>query len=383
MGKRAARRKRKRSANGLKKGKPLSTEKKQNKISETDLVVKEDIKAIKTVHIAKQPVFYPIVGSLLAMGCIAFTIMMASVKDWGGCVLFGSSALLCSPMVIAFINCRIWFSDDLIVVQDFFRCKRTYHYSEITGISSLSMSEHLYFGKRHVELSCFSESQMEFYAYACRKYYTINKKNIPSQKNFRFDIFNGNIKNPMEFIIVYVLMGLLLTLVWIVFISCLYQDLDYETEKVVFNEYEEEQSFFDGKTIYLISDDEESYQITLVPENFSTDDLNSICDGKTQVTVKGLYCGKYNERYLDVRSISLGNKELLAEKETEVLAGKNTKEGIIILMGFTTCYFLFVLLSVIGGRNPQKHPHLARMCFKEEYIRHNFPGRKKRKRKIR
>lgn len=344
----------------------------------------------KNVKVAVLSKVLPFLGGTITLIFLMLAISRLVVHDYRSAVVMAGIAFVDMLMVVAYVNCRIWYAEDSFTVRNIFGITRTYLYSDITGQRTTEDKSYLYINNTKITLSTYSQTL--FFDFARQKYRELNRKNIPEMKNYRKDIFNGNVENAGERILLYVLVSIIAIGAAVYGIMDFSDDAEWVSENVIFEDYEVVDSLLSDTAdeIILFSSKNMDYEIEYVPDGFKFDNLEDICNGQTPVSVLGvhiLYSSFSHHEYISVREISRGNKVFLSKTDTDVLAQQSSSKAVVFVELMVVLWFLYVVLSIFIGRNPEKHPLLTMICFPEKrnFGRSLFKGkcrRKKHKHKI-
>lgn len=186
----------------------------------------------------------------------------------------------------------------------------------------------------------------------------------------KWDIFNGNVSNPGEFLFIYSLIGAMCAAVIILFViqSAPKSPEDLLHAQVCFDRYE-----MDGEQLLLYSDSSEKYyvipaytQLLSAPEAFLR-----LCDGGASFRVGYEDYVKADTPYFGLESItgSDGTVYLTMEAVREYRL-QDAWAFYLLFGGITLLWFLIVGLSIYVGRNPQKFsPRFIRLFFNDGYVR--------------
>lgn len=201
---------------------------------------------------------------------------------------------------------------------------------------------------------------------------SIHKKRRSSRPSRRskWDVFNGNVSNPGEFLFIYSLIGAMCVAIIILFViqSAPKSPEDLLYAQVCFDRYE-----IDGEQLQLYSGNSEKYyeipaytQLLSDPEAFLR-----LCDGGASFRVGYEDYVKADVPYFGLESItgSDGTVYLTMEAVREY-RWQDAQAFYLLFGGITLLWFLFVGLSIYVGRNPQKFsPRFIRLFFKNGYVR--------------
>lgn len=134
----------------------------------------------KTENMVCYPKLYYIVGIICFVLFLIPTIITAFLDlPFYLPVGFSVFSILGVILVVASINCKIFYGSEKIVIQNFFGKKRTFSYDQISGFRTSSLGYVLFFGKRRcsVEYNCLG--QIEFLNYCRAKYREVHGSPIP------------------------------------------------------------------------------------------------------------------------------------------------------------------------------------------------------------
>lgn len=129
--------------------------------------------------------------------------------DWAsGLVFLGFSALSFS-MVIAYINCRIYYTETEFTVKYFLGYRRTFTYDQIESIRGDIRDVKLMVNGHAVLIDEIAVGKIEFLTLARKQYrITHGGKPIPKMEKDKWDPFNGHVDNPEQYVFAYLLVFL-------------------------------------------------------------------------------------------------------------------------------------------------------------------------------
>jgi hypothetical protein len=310
------------------------------------------------------------IGAIATTFFLVLTFIAAFTSDSvGGPIAFFVFSLLCSSLVIAYVNCRITYDDQGFVAKNFFGIKRKFTYDQVTGIRVDMHEDYIYIGKRKVMVDSFAVGGFEFISFLkkkCRK----NNGGRGLTKVEKHGIFNGNVEDATGFIIVYVMfsvfiIGFAAFLVWNIFFNPSTVENTIE-KQVCFNSFA-----VDGEKIIFGADDNVKYKIHFVDDEFDTQELRSACDGKTALTV---FCEEQTPddepMYYSVKAILCGDKYLLSFEDTNRFYSQEYWPLLLFPVVFALIWGTFITMSIIVGRHPQKFgKKIVHMFFKPGYVK--------------
>lgn len=323
-----------------------------------------------TVYLSKALLIIGVIGATASI--IPAIITLYSNEKIIVPIGFLAFALLSSTLIVAYINCRIYYDENGFTARNFFGIKRKFTYDEITGIKEDMHEDYLYMGNRKVMIDSFSVGACEFLAFVHRKYRSINKKNLPKILKTKRDIFNGNIQDSGGFIFVYALLevffiGFLIFILYYTYGNASMKNVEKST--VIFSE-----CVLDDDTLKLTSSDGEKYELSFLSDDFNADKIKAICDGST-------YCDVYARKitpdngseYYSIKAIFVSDTEILSFEETREMYIKENRVILLFPIGALILWTAFIVLSIIVGRNPQKFSkRFAKFFFQEGYINYNY-----------
>jgi len=189
-------------------------------------------------------------------------------------------------------------------------------------------------------------------------------------KKSKFDIFNGNVSNPGEFVFIYLLIGILCVAMLIAFsiwsAPKSYEDLQYAN--IQFTRYE-----IEDECLHLYEEGNDKYYNIPAYEETVTDPegLLRLCENHAV-----LYVGYEDYPEADVPHFGLesirdmnGTVYLTMEAIHEFRWGE--APGFYVAFGgITVIWFLFCLISIYIGRHPEQFSRRTiRLFFQDRYVR--------------
>ena len=155
------------------------------------------------------PKYYLVVGIVCAC---TFPIALFFAKDSvPHIVLFSASFLGSLCLILAHLNCRIYYDETSFTVKGFFGTRRTYSYPEIEYIRGKRKDVNLYIGKQIITINEHAPKKYEFLTLARAQYRKYHNGNaIPQRSQYKKDLFCGHVEEPESFIIAYALISVLI-----------------------------------------------------------------------------------------------------------------------------------------------------------------------------
>ncbi|MGN1112344.1 MAG: hypothetical protein ACI4RP_03985 [Acutalibacteraceae bacterium] len=326
------------------------------------------------VHTLYLPNMLFYLGAVPSLLLSTLCCILAFALDGNPAVLIlDALALLCFVLVIAWKNCYITYDETGFTQKMFIGHKRYFTYDQITSYNGDFRNGNVNFyadGKR-VFVSEYVIGRVRFFELIQEKYLSIhNGKTIPFSKS-KLDIFNGHIKNPGEVIFSYIFGFILLIVVAIITVfnvfSISYCEENTEKHTLTFTSCEARDNDLQlfpsyGGSCYVIKDYKKYVK--------DIDSLKLNCDGKTEITVKAvfLHIPKFKPPYYLVCKLSNGDKIFYNFDDVNDFAKMHKFYIALLFLAFIILYITLVVLSIIVGRNPKKHPKLIRFIFKKGCI---------------
>ena len=319
------------------------------------------------------PKFFVILGLICSTVFLIPTIITAFSNEpiWIPIIFFAFS-LLGASLIIAFVNCRVWYDEEGFVARNFFGIKRKFTYDQVTAIKENMHEDYVYIGKRRVMIDEFSVGGIDFIAYLRKRYRTLHKgQALPIIRKNKHDIFNGNVEDVFGFMFVYIMIGVFIIafaifLVWHI----------YGNPCTVDNTIEQKVSFTSciakDDEIVLTSTDNKLYKIRFIGEGFDSDEIKSVCDGKTVVTTYSKEVTPDDaDDYYAIKAIRYESAYLLSFDETNHLHQEEYWPLLFFPIVFAIVWGAYVAGSIIVGRNPKKYSKkVIKLFFKDGYVKY-------------
>lgn len=284
-------------------------------------------------------------------------------------ILLAAFSLLGATLMIAFVNCRISYDEEGFIVKNFFGIKRKFTYDQVTAIWENMHEDYIYIGKRKVMIDGFSAGGTEFIAYVRKIYSTIhNGQALPQIR--KHDIFNGNVKDASSIMFAYVMISVIIV-AFAIFVVCHI----FFTPSTIDNTVEQEVIFescdIREDEIFLITSDNQLYKIKLIGEGINTEEIESICDGKTIVTTYSKEVAPDDEEDYLIKAILNDDTYLLSFEETNRLYREEYWPMVFIPVVLAILWGSVIAVSIIVGRNPKKYSKkVVRLFFKDGYVKY-------------
>jgi len=319
------------------------------------------------------PKFFVILGLITSTIFLIPTLITAFSDEpiWVP-ILFFAFSLLGASLIIAFVNCRLWYDEDGFVAKNFFGIKRKFTYDQVTAIKENMHEDYIYIGKRRVMIDEFSVGRIDFIAYLRKRYRTLHKgQALPIIRKNKHDIFNGNVDDVFGFMFAYIMIGVVIVVSAIVSVWHIYGN-----PCTVDNTIEQEVSFTScivkDDEIVLTSTDNKLYKIRFIGEGFNSDEIKSVCDGKTLLTTYSKEVTPDDEDdYYSIKAILNGDAYLLSFDETNRWHQEEYWPLLFFPIVFAIVWGAYVAGSIIVGRNPKRFSKkIIKLFFKDGYVKY-------------
>ncbi len=283
---------------------------------------------------------------------------------------FLAFSLLGGVLSIAHLNCRIFYDEEGFTHKNFLGIKRTYAYTEITGIRENNHEDILYLGRRRAMIDEFSVGRLDFLLMAKKRYRTLNGgQAIPEVKRKRKDLFNGHVDDAGGLIFVYVLIGVIFA-GFLGFIVAYVYFMPPTAEKceqveVVFDRWDGNDT-----TLFLHPEEGMDCRIRDLDGSVDLEPIKAICDGQTSVMVYvDLVKPDDEEPFYAVKALAAGDNYLFSFEDAQRLHQKGGLPLVLFAVGLTLLWAVFVFFSIRVGRNPDRYSKkVIRLFFKDGYV---------------
>ena len=317
------------------------------------------------------PRFVGILGILFFLLCLIPTVItLVQDEPLAVSVFFFIFSLLGVTLLVAYVNCRIWYDEEGFTAKNFFGIKRHFTYDQLTGFRK-DRDIHILLGKRKVVVDELSVGRREFIAFVKKEYRRRHDGNaLPEVYRAKFDIFNGNVRDASGFIAAFVLVGVamlafLAFAVWMTYFET-YTEANTLERQVYFWRYATEDD-----NILLRGSDSQTYMIRSTDEAFNDGKIRVLCEEKATVTV---YVKEvtpdHEDDYFLLKAIVRDGEYVLTFDETGRFYRSEVRPAIWAALGCVFIWAMLVAATVIVGRNPKKFSKgVVRLFFKGGYIR--------------
>lgn len=317
------------------------------------------------------PRFFAILGAVAALIFLIPAVITAITGEslWVPIAFFAFS-LFCTSLIIAFLNCRIFYTQDGFTHKNFFGIKRKFTYEQVTAIKENTHEKYIYIGKRRIMVDEFSIGGDDFIKLVKEKYQTIhNGKNLPKMSHkTKFDIFKGNVKDPAGFVIAYVLF--IVISIWFLIYSIYPIYVPSTPDNTIKHSTRFVSCEIKSKEIILTSSDNQLYKICFIDRQFNAKEIQNLCDEKKVVTT---YSDTpwHEKSYYPLKAIVYNDTYLLSFEETNRLEKEEYILSVVLGVAMSLAFGMYVIFSIIVGRNPKKFSkQIVKLFFKNGYIKY-------------
>lgn len=318
------------------------------------------------------PKFFAILGAIAsAIFLIPTAITAFSNKSLWVPILFLLLSSLGATLIIAFVNCRIYYDQDGFIYKSFFGIKRKFTYEQVTAIKENTHEKFLYVGKRKLMVDEFSIGGDDFIKLVKKKYQTIHDgKSLPKIYKTKHDIFNGNVQDAGTFLFTYILLGVIVIglLIFVVYYTYAPSTPNNTIEQsICFVSCEKSE-----EEIALTSSDNQIFKIRFIDEQFNAKDIQTLCDEETVVTTYSTeVTPKYEKSYYSLKAVKYNDTYFLSFDETNRLHRQEYILLVILEVAICLAWGMFVMFSIIIGRNPKRFSkRVVRLFFKDGYVKY-------------
>lgn len=287
-------------------------------------------------------------------------------------MIFLALASLGASLIIGFINCRISYDEDGFVAKNFLGIKRRFTYDQVTAINENLHESYIYMGQHKVMVDQLAVGGDEFIKLIKVKYRTMHDgQSLPKIHKPKYDLFNGNVTDVGGILFSYIFVAVLL-IGFVIFVVV----FTYFSPSTTSNTIEQSVSFIscnaNEEEVVLTSADKKFYVIRFIDEQFNSRDIQMICDGETVVTAYSTVITPDDaDDYYSVKAIVYNGRYLLSFEETNRFHSQEYWPLIILALGMLLFWGVYVVGSIIVGRNPGRFSkRFVRLFFKDGYIKY-------------
>ncbi len=310
---------------------------------------------------------------------VLLPIAWASYADIGAISLIFMLPLACLglSLIVGYINCRIYYDDVGFTAKNFLGVKRRFVYDELTEILKQTHETYLYMGRRRVMVDEFAVGGGRFVRFAEKKYRELHGgRYIPKKAVSKRDIFNGNIEDGTAIFVIYMIMIALCIVCLVIVLINAFSKVDESSgalRRVVLEEARIRNSGFiiPSKTLHMTDTEGALYELEIINDGFDPEALIALCNGESEVEIYGHYTmPDGSEPYFSVYAVKFGENFVFSFDDYNAMQSGEAVAGVVIFVCFIVFFVVWLILSVIVGRNPERFSvRTRRLFFKDRAIR--------------
>lgn len=314
------------------------------------------------------PRFLWILGVICGTPLLVVGILLCSKGQHSG-IAFILFSLLGLSLIMAYFHCRITYDEEGFYARNFLGVRRHYTYDQVTGIRKNTHETFLYVGKRRIMVDTFAIGGEKFIKTVKKEYSKHhNGKFLPNIKNTKWDPFRGNIRNPGTYVTGYIIVGLLMVAFLFQVLYSLYvPDSPNSTKErnVFFQSWQMEED-----NLLLRASDDMLYKIIWIDETVDLQRIRELCDGETILTAYAdTDRSDEGEEYYLVKALFCQGEEIIGFEDTDRIYRQETWSFIFLPIAGCVAWAVFVILSIVVGRNPKKfRKKIKKSLFGNDYI---------------
>lgn len=320
-------------------------------------------------------VMNPIVPILGAIGLIGFGIFLGISVNSGSGILsyaFCGIFLLLSLFMLLTINQRIDYTSKDFIYRDMFCIKHHYEYAQIKKIK-YGKDVVIYVGHRIIFMDSMATNGKKFARIAGQyapkaEFITDKEKSI---NNHDSKLFNGNIRNPREFIFIYVLIGLLPVCLSIFFIAITKEvnlsELNKQSAVISSYNFDMHEDSFDRLSI-RIDGNEKCFVTWKMSE--SSEKYADFTEKAAQNKEFDIYYLKADENEGEMRiyQMQCGDTTYISIEDENKDNRETRAVGLICAFVILLVWLLYVAVSTYVMCNAERFPNLIKLFVKPSYI---------------
>ncbi len=308
-----------------------------------------------------------ILGLVGSVPWIAISIIVIIIKESIWFILFFAAfSFLGIFLLLMYINWRIYFDDEGFTVKNIFGFQRRYSYSDVTAIRETRDGTYIYMGKRHTSVGHFDAGGENFLNAVRTQYKKLHNTSVPIRDISSRDIYKGNVEyGTVQFVGFCVIELLIIVLSAIVILNGLNPKLEDRSQYT--EAYLTDYKVLSNKEIHFYGDGGKMYVIDYyMAEHIDGEKISALCNGKSKVSIYSKWEQPEGEpEHYQVYCLSYNGEEILSfDISNKAFSENQITIGLTIGLFLSILWSAFVVLSLIVGRNPDKHPKLFRLLFK-------------------
>lgn len=130
-----------------------------------------------TVYLDERMAWFGILEILIVVGITIYTYF-SKAPAWAY-IVCSALALPGVCLIVAFINCRIFYDDEGFIAKNFFGMQRAVTYDQVVAVERYQHETYLYFDEYRILVDEFAIGGKEFIRLVEKRYYAIYKKTLP------------------------------------------------------------------------------------------------------------------------------------------------------------------------------------------------------------
>ena len=292
--------------------------------------------------------------AIALLGFSSLVISLALAYVWlfveEGAGVYGAGALVVSlismALVVSFINCRVTYDAEGFTAGSFFGVKRKYSYADVTAIAENTHETYIYAGGKRIMIYEVSRGGDDFIAVVKEKYKSLHGGLL--------DITHGKVRGAGEIIAGYIIAIVVLSVSLAIMLFLTFVPDSEENTRVretVFDACD-----MDGRNIILMSDSMR-YKVNSA-DKMNTDIavFESICDGKTTVSVYGVLrrSKDYDAGIFLVKALSSNGRYILSFDETNAVKRSDNMPVVVLIAVLLAFALVFLTAALVVGRHPER-----------------------------
>lgn len=292
------------------------------------------------------------------------TVLCAIDRDWLF-VLFAVVVLSCDCMMLAYLNCVIWYDDKGFLARNFFGVKKECGFAAVEGIR-FGKDQRIFFQGHCVVIDEISYGSEDFIAALDSGHKKATGKWIPtySSSRWKWDPMNGNIDYPWFYFFLWVFMILLCIFILAAMLISMTSETDPDEVRMYSTSFIEYK--IDGEELCLYARED---GLSFIIDYYSSyeDHLpepETLCSGEIyHIGASG------KNRYVKSLSDSAGKIYITYALERQVYRD-NQKNAIWFMGVFCIAGIVFSCFGIAVARNPDRYSDRVRRLFYKDGVLH-------------
>jgi len=313
-------------------------------------------------HVVYLPFSLAVIGIVCAgLFCIP-TFLLASDGD-GLCLFFAAFTLLGDSLMIAQVNCVIFYNDQSFCVRNFFGIRRESGFGSVEGTRG-GRDRRIFMQGTSFLLDSDSIGSYEFFLALEKGYRRATGKHLPTIPR-RFDPMNGHVDHPWFYFFLWIAMALMCLAMVVFPIISINKQIDpskVTPHITAFSHYEIDDGDLllftsDGKTKFTLSRYRDYGDAIPTPEVFVSGEIYQIGTTGTNNYIRSL---------ADLE----GKTYITFELERQIY--RDSQQGAVIFLSvFGIVGAVFSYFGIAVARHPHKYSKKFRQLFYKDGVLHN------------